>query len=122
MVRKNAEIGFLTYDAIKSNEIIFINKTCAMKYSRMIGLLTVTTMIVFVTAGMFTPTGKFKNLKVLPQDISESTLDSFMNLYCKALKVNCDFCHTPAKDIFGLTPPNGDLVFSLDNPMKENAR
>ena len=36
---------------------------------------------------------KHKNLKVLPQDISDQKLDSIMESYNKALGVNCAFCH-----------------------------
>lgn len=69
------------------------------------------------------PTVSFKNLKVLPQNISEHQLDSIMDTYNRALKVNCDFCHEKAKDITGLAPANdGSLDFAADNGMKENAR
>lgn len=69
------------------------------------------------------PTTSFKNLKVLPQNISEHQLDSIMDTYNRALKVNCDFCHEKAKDITGLAPANdGSLDFAADNGMKENAR
>jgi Photosynthetic reaction centre cytochrome C subunit len=36
---------------------------------------------------------KFKNLKVLPKNISEAALDKIMDSYNNALGVNCDFCH-----------------------------
>lgn len=64
--------------------------------------------------------GKFKNLKVLPQDISEQNLDSMMGAYCKALNVGCDFCHVKLKP----TTPNGEeeMDFAADIQMKENAR
>lgn len=59
-----------------------------------------------------------RNLKVLPQDISEQALDSFMHSYNKALGVTCDFCHAPDKGAF-----NGGLKYESDeNPMKEEAR
>ncbi|HET6993863.1 MAG TPA: c-type cytochrome [Chitinophagaceae bacterium] len=58
-----------------------------------------------------------RNLKVLPKDISDQALDSFMHSYNKALGVGCDFCHSQDKN-----PANG-LNFELDdNPMKEEAR
>ena len=37
--------------------------------------------------------GEFKNLKVLPKDISSEKLDSIMHTYNKALDVSCGFCH-----------------------------
>jgi hypothetical protein len=58
-----------------------------------------------------------KNLKVLPQDISQQKLDSIMESYSKALGVSCSFCHTEVK---GFTD---SLDYVTDeNPMKENAR
>jgi hypothetical protein len=41
---------------------------------------------------------QFKNLKVLPKNISEKTLDTVMNEFTKALKVDCDFCHVKPAD------------------------
>jgi len=36
---------------------------------------------------------QFKNLKVLPKDISEADLDNVMNGFTRALGVRCIFCH-----------------------------
>lgn len=36
---------------------------------------------------------RFKNLKILPKDISEKALDSIMHNYSMSLKVRCGFCH-----------------------------
>lgn len=59
-----------------------------------------------------------KNLKVLPNDISDAKLDSIMHTYNKALGVNCAFCHTPFNKNF----PDS-LNYAIDeNPMKEDAR
>jgi hypothetical protein len=60
---------------------------------------------------------KHKNLKVLPQDISDQKLDSIMESYNKALGVNCAFCHKEVKEF----KDSIDYV-SDENPMKENAR
>ncbi len=46
-------------------------------------------------------TGIFKNLKVLPQDISKDSLDHIMHGYTAALGVRCNFCH-----VFGNTGPD----------------
>lgn len=75
---------------------------------------------ILATAATITPAKKFKNLKVLPQDISEHMLDSIMDTYNKALKVSCDFCHTAPISFTGIK--SEELDFSLDNEMKENAR
>jgi hypothetical protein len=66
---------------------------------------------------------RYKNLQILPKDITEKQMDSVMNAFTKALKVSCDFCHVPAKkELLNLTGKPEDLDFSLDSPMKEEAR
>ena len=50
---------------------------------------------------------KFKNLKVLPKNISEAKLDSIMDSYNASLGVKCDFCHS--KNI-----ADTELAFELD--------
>lgn len=86
-------------------------------------IVTLTAVVLVGTAGTMAPKSNFKNLKVLPQKISEHQLDSIMDTYNRALKVNCDFCHSKVNDITGLTPAeNAPLDFAADNGMKENAR
>jgi hypothetical protein len=41
---------------------------------------------------------KFKNLKVLPKNISEKDLDSVMHAFTRGLGVRCDFCHVATAD------------------------
>ena len=41
---------------------------------------------------------KFKNLKILPKNISEKDLDSVMHGFTRGLGVRCDFCHVPTAD------------------------
>jgi hypothetical protein len=41
---------------------------------------------------------KFKNLKILPKDISPEALDKVMDNFKAALGVHCTFCHAPSKD------------------------
>ncbi len=80
-------------------------------------------IVVLLGIAATAPTSNFKNLKVLPQNISEHQLDSIMDTYNRALKVNCDFCHSKEKDITGLVPANDlPLDFAADNGMKETAR
>ncbi|MFC0774419.1 c-type cytochrome [Terrimonas alba] len=77
-------------------------------------------LMALVTAGVAAvsfPKPKHKNLKILPQDISEAMLDSIMESYTKALGVSCKFCHVPLKNF----PDSLDFA-SDDEPMKENAR
>jgi hypothetical protein len=83
-------------------------------------LITFLCIALFVTLGVAAtrlPPNKARNLKVLPQDISDQMLDSIMHSYNKALNVNCAFCHTPVKNM-----PN-IFNYELDeNLMKEEAR
>lgn len=58
-------------------------------------LLVIIAFICFIILSVaFTqePPG-FKNLKILPTDISEKALDSIMHHYSKSLGVKCSFCH-----------------------------
>ena len=57
--------------------------------------------IAFVVIGIAAskpPGGKYKNLKVLPKNISEQTMDTVMHEFEKALGVECDFCHVKPAD------------------------
>ncbi|HMO60449.1 MAG TPA: c-type cytochrome [Ferruginibacter sp.] len=90
---------------------------------------TTTILVLFLIAvvassNMIVPRTKFKNLKVLPADISEKQLDSIMDTYNRALKVSCDFCHNkqPVTNSLLLAPADTPLDFAADNGMKEEAR
>src|SRR5215212_11692736 len=52
-------------------------------------------LIVFIsiTAAFTYDEPKFKNLKILPKNISERAMDSIMHHYSVSLNVGCDFCH-----------------------------
>ncbi|MGY4385152.1 cytochrome c2 [Pedobacter sp. UYP24] len=41
---------------------------------------------------------KFKNLKILPKNISKDDLDKVMDGFKLGLGVKCNHCHTPMKD------------------------
>jgi cytochrome c553 len=56
---------------------------------------------------------KFKNLKVLPKNISEAALDKIMDDYNFALGVKCNFCH--AKDLL-----KDELNFASDAKAEKN--
>lgn len=83
-------------------------------------VITIFALLVSVIAGtaaIKAPKGKHKNLKILPQDISQEKLDSIMLSYNKALGIGCGFCHNPYKNF-----PDS-LDFADDqNPMKTEAR
>jgi hypothetical protein len=44
------------------------------------------------------PRKEFKNLQILPKDISPDLLDKVMDEFTAALGVKCNFCHTKSKD------------------------
>lgn len=65
-----------------------------MKYSKKLSvLLGVVAFILVGVAASKPPEEKFKNLKVLPKNISEQTMDKVMEEFAKALGVECNFCH-----------------------------
>jgi hypothetical protein len=63
--------------------------------------LIVLSLFVFVLMGFVAsrpPASNFKNLKVLPKDISKQHLDELMEEFSHSLGVKCDFCHAKQKD------------------------
>jgi hypothetical protein len=77
-------------------------------------------VFVCITAGKpkDQPGNGFKNLQVLPKDISDDSLDKIMHGYSHALGVHCSFCHAPNK-----TDPKGWPDFASDDkPEKDIAR
>jgi hypothetical protein len=83
-------------------------------------LFTFAGLILFVGLGIAATRmpAKPRNLKVLPQDISDEKLDSIMHTYNKALAVNCAFCHSPYDKNF----PDSLNFASDEKPMKTDAR
>ncbi len=61
---------------------------------------------------------KYKNLQVLPQDISKVELDSIMDVFKTSLGVKCSFCHARWED-----STKKGLDFASDvKPQKETTR
>ncbi len=58
----------------------------------------------------------FKNLKILPKDISKDKLDSVMANYSVSLGVRCNFCHATAADSI----PKKHLDFASDAKDEKN--
>jgi hypothetical protein len=50
-------------------------------------------MVIFVAAASIGPEREYKNLKVLPKDISHEDLGKVMGKWSHALGVHCNFCH-----------------------------
>lgn len=64
-------------------------------------VITVLSTIVFVGISAYKPEPKqqgFKNLKVLPQNISRDSLKAVMENFSQSLGVKCMFCHAPNAD------------------------
>ena len=76
----------------------------------------------FITAGIAATkppeAPKYKNLKILPKNISKEDLDKVMDNFKAALGVKCSFCHAPSKDSTQKWP---DFA-SDDKPEKKIAR
>ena len=75
----------------------------SIKYKKP-GILLIITIFITIIAVSFTPAppqqvqAGFKNLKVLPKDISKEKLDSNMDYYALSLGVRCGFCHARNAD------------------------
>ncbi|WP_447641680.1 MULTISPECIES: c-type cytochrome [Chitinophagaceae] len=65
------------------------------KSSLLVGLLSAGLLVVTTSYKNAGDPGNFKNLKVLPQDISKDSLHDLMDGYNAALGVKCNFCHAP---------------------------
>jgi hypothetical protein len=50
-------------------------------------------LVIIGIAASKPPEEKFKNLKVLPKNISDQAIDKVMEEFAKALGVKCNFCH-----------------------------
>jgi hypothetical protein len=71
-----------------------------MKFSKK--NLVISLVSLFIVAGIAATKPpeepKYKNLKILPKNISKENLDKVMDGFKEALGVKCSFCHAPAKD------------------------
>lgn len=82
-------------------------------------LLTVAALIgfVFISIAAFKkPVSEFKNLQVLPKNISHDSLDKIMDGFNASLKVDCKFCHVKDKNSEML------IMEKDDKPEKEITR
>jgi hypothetical protein len=80
-------------------------------------MAAIVTMAVAFTAPA-PPDNGFKNLKILPKDISHENLVKIMHGFNDALGVKCNFCHAPFKD----TAQHHPDFASDDKPEKNIAR
>ena len=92
-----------------------VNKKLVPFFTLLAILLMVFTLYSFKsihgTADAYTSQPRWKNLKVLPQDISKDSLDFLMKNYATSLGVNCAHCHAPsATDPSKLDFANDDKI------------
>ncbi|MBQ0117009.1 MAG: c-type cytochrome [Flavobacterium sp.] len=72
---------------------------------KVLGILAIIIAPILLTSALSRPIasdyeivdGNFKNLKVLPQDISKDSLMGLMQQYNRALGVKCNYCHVQDK-------------------------
>ncbi len=63
-----------------------------------LGAMAVTVMTAVAFTDPAPPENSYKNLKILPKDISHEDLGRIMHHFNDALGVKCSFCHAPSKD------------------------
>lgn len=72
-------------------------KMLSIRVNRKMTVISALIIIVMIGVAGTTPPlhkGEFKNLKVLPKDISKEALDKIMKVqFEKALDVSCSYCH-----------------------------
>ena len=61
-------------------------------------VLMILTSLVTVTLAFTRKDEPFKNLKVLPKNITQKQMDSVMHHFSVSLNVGCDFCHVENKE------------------------
>ncbi len=86
-----------------------------MKTVNIIGALI---LIVIITMAAIKPpvNEEFKNLQVLPKNITSDSLIKVMDAFCEALSVSCDNCHKRDK-------VTKEMIYEKDDkPEKEIAR
>ncbi len=88
-----------------------------MTLSKKLPVLAALAAFMFIAIAAIKPTDDgFKNLKVLPKNITADSLDGIMDSYKLALGVKCGFCHV-MKDSTGKEDYASDA-----NPHKETTR
>ncbi|MDF2190879.1 c-type cytochrome [Paraflavitalea sp. CAU 1676] len=85
------------------------------KKMTVIGMLAI--LVLAGIAASAPPKPTYKNLKVLPKNITHDELDKVMDEWKAALGVRCNYCHSPRKD----DPKKMDFA-SDDKPEKDIAR
>ena len=66
-------------------------------YKKLVALAALFAFVFIGIAAVEEPAGEFKNLQVLPKNITPDSLDRIMDGFNAGLGVNCSFCHTENK-------------------------
>jgi len=83
---------------------------------KLIAITGVLGIVIFTATVSMVPAREYKNLKVLPKDISHDDLGKVMGLWSKSLGVHCNYCHA-------LNDETKKIDFVSDaKPEKEMAR
>jgi hypothetical protein len=69
-----------------------------MQHKKLTILAALFALMIVGMAAVNPPDDGFKNLKVLPKNISHEDLDKVMDSWKAALGVHCNFCHAPSAD------------------------
>jgi hypothetical protein len=92
-------------------------KSAHMAFSRKAGVAVILSLVIIggIAATKPPEEHKFKNLKILPKNISMQDLDKVMDRFKEALGVKCGFCHAASKD-----SSNHHLDFASDEKPEKN--
>ncbi len=85
-------------------------------YKKLIALAALFVLVFTGIAAIEEPAGEFKNLQVLPKNITHDSLDKIMDGFNASLKVDCAFCHVKDKNSTAL------IMEKDDKPEKEITR
>lgn len=69
-------------------------------YKKLVAAAALSGFVFIGIAAVDMPASEFKNLQVLPKNITPDSLDKIMNGFNAGLGVDCKFCHTWNKDIY----------------------
>ncbi len=88
-----------------------------MKHTKKITVaaIFISCMIIGIAATRPPEEHKYKNLKILPKNISHDDLGKVMDGFKAALGVRCDFCHAPSGD-----STSHHLDFASDSKPEKN--
>jgi len=113
------QLNFLILHLIGLSEILtsLELKSGDMIFSRKTGVAVILSLVIIggIAATKPPEEHKFKNLKILPKNISMEDLDKVMDHFKEALGVKCNFCHAASKD-----SSNHHLDFASDEKPEKN--